>query len=251
MKTTNQIRMTAVLLGILLAFGIGTVLLHQADKTTEASIKIVGFHEDKGNIYYNDSNGEMVTGWEEINGDTFYFDTKGVMATGKKTIDGEEYVFSKDGKLQATDRDKMDAKAKVLSSDTDYLILVNCATHKVGIYDGGTGNWERIYYWDCADGMPGHETPRNIYKMGTANTNYYHFRYFDAEGGRLWYATKIWGPYLFHSVPYEVASTPENIMDPTVGKNVSHGCIRLKIDNAKWIYENIPRGTYCEIYDEK
>lgn len=250
MNVNNVMRMAAVLLGIILAFGIGTIFLHHADKTTEASIRIVGFHEDQGKIYYNDQDGKMVTGWQEINGSTFYFDAKGVMVTGKRTIDGEEYVFSKDGKLKATDRDKMDAKAKDLASDTDYLILVNCKTHKVGIYDGGTGHWERIYYWDCADGRPGHETPRQVFKMGTVNTNAYHFRYFDSEGGRLWYATKIWGKYLFHSVPYEIASEPNEVQDPTLGKNVSKGCIRLDINNAKWIFENIPRGTYCEIYDE-
>ena len=25
--------------------------------------------------------------------------------------------------------------------------------------------------------------------------------------------------------------------------NLSHGCVRLQIDNAKWIYDNIPSGT--------
>ncbi|MBQ9708776.1 MAG: L,D-transpeptidase family protein [Firmicutes bacterium] len=250
MRRINQIRMAAVLLGIVLAFGIGTIFLHHADKTTEASIKVVGFHEAEGNIYYNDENGQTVTGWKEIGGDTFYFDASGIMATGDRTIDGEEYSFASDGKLQATDRDRMDDKAKELASDTEYLILVNCKTHKVGIYEGAQGEWSRLQYWDCSDGRPGHETPRDTYKMGTVNTNYYHFKYFDSEGGRLWYATKIWGPYLFHSVPYEIASSPETIQDPTIGESVSKGCIRLEIENAKWIYENIPKGTYCEIYDE-
>ena len=32
-------------------------------------------------------------------------------------------------------------------------------------------------------------------------------------------------------------------MDGRVGIPLSHGCVRLQIDNAKWIYDNIPRGT--------
>ena len=34
-----------------------------------------------------------------------------------------------------------------------------------------------------------------------------------------------------------LASTP---MDDRVGMPLSHGCFRLKVENAKWIYDNIP-----------
>ena len=35
----------------------------------------------------------------------------------------------------------------------------------------------------------------------------------------------------------------EYFRDSRLGMNISHGCIRLKIDHAKWIYDNIPYYT--------
>ena len=38
------------------------------------------------------------------------------------------------------------------------------------------------------------------------------------------------------------------ITDGRLGINASHGCVRLNINNAKWIYDNIPRGTKVVVY---
>ncbi len=56
-----------------------------------------------------------------------------------------------------------------------------------------------------------------------------------------YYYTQFCGNYLFHSVTYY--QNTFNIMDGRLGMNLSHGCVRLQIDNAKWIYDNIPSGT--------
>ena len=37
-------------------------------------------------------------------------------------------------------------------------------------------------------------------------------------------------------------------MDGRLGQSISQGCVRLDIDNAKWIYNNIPSGTKVKIY---
>ena len=55
------------------------------------------------------------------------------------------------------------------------------------------------------------------------------------------------GSYLFHSVLYNRGSMTQ-IQDGTLGKQVSHGCVRLDINNAKWLYDNIPNGTKVVIY---
>jgi lipoprotein-anchoring transpeptidase ErfK/SrfK len=39
------------------------------------------------------------------------------------------------------------------------------------------------------------------------------------------------------------------ITDGRLGIRASHGCIRLDINNAKYIYENIPQGTKVIIYE--
>ena len=38
------------------------------------------------------------------------------------------------------------------------------------------------------------------------------------------------------------------VMDGRLGINASHGCVRLAIENAKWIYDTIPRGTKVVTY---
>ena len=37
-------------------------------------------------------------------------------------------------------------------------------------------------------------------------------------------------------------------MDGGVGMQLSHGCVRLPIENAKWIYGNIPNGTKVVVF---
>lgn len=49
--------------------------------------------------YYFNANGSMVTGWLEIDGKTYYFGQNGIMCTGEQTIDGIVFQFGKDGVL--------------------------------------------------------------------------------------------------------------------------------------------------------
>ena len=46
---------------------------------------------------------------------------------------------------------------------------------------------------------------------------------------------------LFHSVPFDETQTV--ILDDTLGTPASHGCIRLKVEDAKWLYDNIANDT--------
>lgn len=37
-------------------------------------------------------------------------------------------------------------------------------------------------------------------------------------------------------------------MDGRLGMPLSHGCVRLNINNAKWIYDTIPTGSTVVVY---
>lgn len=73
--------------------------------------------------------------------------------------------------------------------------------------------------------------------------------------GDVWgqYSTRIVKGILFHSVwyykmdPSTLSSTQYN----KLGSTASHGCIRITVEDAKWIYDNCPVSTTVEIYNDK
>lgn len=71
--------------------------------------------------------------------------------------------------------------------------------------------------------------------------------------GDVWgqYSTRIVNGILFHSVWYydKDPSTLSNHQFNKLGKMVSHGCIRLNVEDSKWIYDNCPLGTTVVIYN--
>lgn len=64
------------------------------------------------------------------------------------------------------------------------------------------------------------------------------------------YAVRITGHILFHSVPYkkQSKSSLEWWEYDKLGTDASLGCIRLTVEDAKWIYDNCPKGTQVEFY---
>lgn len=98
----------------------------------------------------------------------------------------------------------------------------------------------------CSTG--GENTPLGVYKTNQK----YDFRklLFNVYGQ---YATRIVGQILFHSSSYEAAAKDTLIAEEfnKLGEPVSHGCIRLTTEDAKWIYEYCKLGTIVEIYEDE
>ena len=153
----------------------------------------------------------------------------------------------KGGKVVVTaHQNSMRQKAQGYESDTRYLIMVDYNESKLMILEGSYNNWQVVKYIDCNAGWPNteNETPRGIYSTATK------FLYFGPDDEyRCWYATQFRGDLLFHSILYKGGEdAPNTIIDDTLGRNTSHGCIRMLLENAKWIYDNVPYGTKVVIY---
>ena len=174
------------------------------------------------------------------------------------TADGERYYWIqvrarlRDGTITTctkgivatkmpTEQEKMLNLANTYASATNYLILVNGETHKVGVFSGSRGNWKLEYYWDCSDGKKSTPTVRGVFTVAAKGY------YFDSGDARCFYYTQFYGDYLFHSVLYDKKTG--NLADGRLGMGLSHGCVRLKIENAKWIYDHIPAGTKVVVYN--
>ena len=166
------------------------------------------------------------------------------MATGTRLIDGKINYFNSNGAWRGVDQTaELFAKwAQPESSATNWLILVDTTRCKVGVFWGSKGHWQLQRMMDCA---PGKSSTPTVKGRFTVKSKGY---YFDSGAARCFYFTQFYGNYLFHSVLYHQNPRPTSIMDGRVGTGLSHGCVRLKLENAKWIYDNIPRGTKVYIW---
>ncbi|MGN0301579.1 MAG: L,D-transpeptidase family protein [Anaerotardibacter sp.] len=132
-------------------------------------------------------------------------------------------------------------KASNQTSSSNWLILVDRANCKTGVFYGSKGNWKLTYYWDNCNGREGHRTPAGRFTVGSRG-----LRFGENHGYTCWYWTQIYNSILFHSQLYYPGTT--QILDGRMGVRCSEGCIRLYYQNAKWINENIPTGTTVYIY---
>lgn len=122
-----------------------------------------------------------------------------------------------------------------ISSATNYLIWVNLKSFKVNIYKGSVSKWNLIHSYICTIGKPSTPTPKGTFIVGIKGL------YFGVNKGyKCWYFTQFKGNYLFHSIIYNLDGS---VRDGRLGMKLSDGCIRLAKENAKWIYDNIPKGT--------
>lgn len=123
-----------------------------------------------------------------------------------------------------------------------YMAYVDRSASRVYIYGwDGQGYNEMVQEFECSCGAK--RTPTiagTFYSIGRAGEWYY------MKNSNCWvrYAFQIEGNYFFHSVLFNHKgdSRPTSTSLYALGKNVSHGCIRLSVENCKWIYENCPNG---------
>lgn len=97
----------------------------------------------------------------------------------------------------------------------------------------------------CSTGRNG-RTPTGIFYTTKGST-------WGPLMGGVWgqYYTVITGNILFHSVPYYSMSKDNLEWEEynKLGDFASAGCVRLSVEDAKWIYENCPNGMKIKIYD--
>lgn len=141
-----------------------------------------------------------------------------------------------------------EAEGQTKRSDAPYLFKVNRTQNIVIAYskDANGDYTVPAKAMVCSVGMDG-KTPTGTF---TTPGSKYEWRLLS---GNVYgqYATRINGPYLFHSVPYftKDKSNLEYEEYNKLGSPASLGCIRLSVQDAKWVYENCPEGTTVVIYD--
>ncbi len=134
----------------------------------------------------------------------------------------------------------MNDRVANIASSTNYLLAVDETNCIVGVYQGSRGAWTRLATWPCSPGAWGTPTVKGIFRIQSRGYS------FGTSSYTCYYWTQFYGNYLFHSVLYYPGSS--SVKDGRLGMRLSHGCVRLAIENAQWINSNIPTGTTVVSY---
>ena len=208
--------------------------------------------------------GQMLTGWLSAGGNWYFLArsqgwdgyAKGAMVVGLHNIDGKKYAFDQSG-AQDTRLEWVMSRIMGLSSGTQYLIAVDSASYHTYVFQGSAGNWTPIYNWLCGVWMNGYSKVGDYY-VGGDGACYNYTRWADGrnnfKGGYrttyypeddIRYFTGICLDLGFHScIGWEGGYSDWG----QLGKNISHGCIRLLESCAKWVYDNALPGTRVLLY---
>ncbi|EHK2336187.1 L,D-transpeptidase [Clostridium perfringens] len=129
-----------------------------------------------------------------------------------------------------------------ITSNTNYLVFVNIAEQKTYVYEGSKNDWTLDKTFTCSTGIEGKETPVGVFTVQNRAPWFFSPKY--GQGGK--YYVQFMGNYLFHSIPFDSDKT--TVSDPTLGVPASHGCIRLSVEDSKWLYDNVKNGSKIIIY---
>lgn len=155
----------------------------------------------------------------------------------QKDISQKENSQEKDSQQSASDE-----------AEFPYYIKVNRRQNCITVYTLDENGEYTVPYkaMICSTGLY-NATPRGTFHL---STKYLWRELYGKVYGQ--YATRITGGVLFHSVPYYKKSKSALCTDKynKLGQQASMGCVRLTVEDAKWIADNCPSGTIVEIYDD-
>ncbi len=137
-------------------------------------------------------------------------------------------------------------------SPDKYYIIVDLYWQVVMVYskNPATGEYDvPVRYMICStgDGRKYHETRVGKFPMEKTKVRFGKFAS-SPESAQYW--SLIVSKTYFHSTLYDKRRDLTSIQKASyeaLGSKASHGCIRLTVPDARWIYYNICYGTICEI----
>lgn len=154
-----------------------------------------------------------------------------IVGKGAQAPGSTSRPYAEGPKLSARIQSMLD-RAQGFSSSTGWLVLVNRSDCHVAVFSGGRGNWNLYDDFACVVGASSSPTITGTYATQSRRPS------LDTDS-RARYCTQIHGGYFFHTI---LSSNSE------LGHWASHGCVRLPVEKARWIYYNLPLGSTVNIY---
>jgi lipoprotein-anchoring transpeptidase ErfK/SrfK len=130
-----------------------------------------------------------------------------------------------------------------LKKDSKYKIDVNLTEQSIAVYKDN----KQLREFTCSTGAigdPDTETPIGNFQVQNKGTFFFSPKY--NQGGKFY--IKFFANYLIHSIPTDKNGNIIEEEKDKLGVPVSHGCIRVPIEESKWLYDNMPVGTTVSIH---
>lgn len=170
----------------------------------------------------------------------------GIKATGTVNADTWEALFN-DPTVRGVD----DEAKKPTPVPYFFEVDITNQVVKVWKYNADTEKYtdlDRAFL--CATGTTKYPSPLGTFTLSGRRSPYCKFPTWGGGEARWW--TKITDEIAFHSVLYSDASDPMTLKTGSfkgLGKRGSHGCIRLTVPDARWIYNHAKEGMKVWIHD--
>lgn len=199
---------------------------------TSLGMARTGWFNNESKTYYANADGSLVTGWVLYNNNRYYLNPSdgGAAVKGRTvTINGVTYSFDSEGR-----------QTNFIPSGS-WSIKVDRQRNMVAVYKGGY----TMKVFLCSTGL-NNATPAGTFSIRDKLP-------IHELNGPTWgyYCSHITSDILFHSLP---GNAPSHYAFPAhkynlLGQQASQGCIRLRMGDAYWIYQNCPVGTPVTIGD--
>lgn len=130
-----------------------------------------------------------------------------------------------------------------------YVLKISTEKQRVYAYGLDSNNEYTVLVrtMKCSTGKDATPTPKGTYQNSTGpGARWHYFKKF-----KCWaqYAYYIQGDIMFHSVLYNQKDGPVTQSSVNnLGRKASHGCVRLSVEDAKWIWNNCPTNTKIIVY---
>ena len=125
----------------------------------------------------------------------------------------------------------------------EYKLVVDISEQMVYAYQWNGSNYGIcVREMICSTGKNDTPTPEGTYQAAgpTGTGEWYWFSEYECYAK---WATRIVGGILFHSVTYSKGKRQNKASVRNLGRKASHGCVRLKVEDAEWVYEICDLGT--------
>ena len=205
-------------------------------KRLQDRLRDLGFYEAKSSGGYYEITQKAVRAFQRHNG---------LAADGVAGRQTQELLFSADA-LPAWAA----PRPSPTPAPTRYTLMVDRLNQIVRAYTYDENGQYTILVREmiCSTGTSRYATPLGTTIMPKKRARWGYFPTWDSHAQ---YLTRIDSANAFHSVLYYQADETQLAVQSfeDLGTPASHGCVRLYVGDAKWIYDNCEAGTIITVYE--